>query len=270
LNVSNTFPEKLNNSASISIGDGSDLITYQVQSGESTIVHSMPVGKKRVTITSGGQIKFDNEIKGVFIDQITFDGPAVPVTQAGKRIVVYGDSLAVGGKVSHPSAEAWPVLLRKHYSVMVAAYGYRTLYDDAATAQARSELATNIASSTPDIIWLAIGTNDYAFDVWSEQDFGEAYAATLEAIHVSNPKAVLFAQSPILRIREEANSLGDSLENYRRQIADACLARPDWCVFVDGTDPAFPQPDELDKDGVHLTAESSAKYTEAVLSQIEK
>jgi lysophospholipase L1-like esterase len=223
-----------------------------------------------VIITSGGQSKLNNEVTGVFIDQITFDGPAVPVTQEGKRIVIYGDSLAVGGNVNNPSVEAWPVLLRKHYSVLVDAYGYRVLYEDAATAQARAEFAAGIASRMPDIIWLAIGTNDYAFELWSAHDFGKAYALTLDAVHASIPKAILFAQSPIFRAREDANSFGDSLENYRQQIAEACLARPDWCVFVDGTTLAFPQLDELDKDGVHLTTESSAKYAEAVLDQIEK
>lgn len=268
--VSATIPDQFKEFADISVEDASGLTTYEVLPGESTIIHSMPAGKKRVTITSGLQTKFRNRIVGVFIDKITFDKSAIQIKQEGKRIVIYGDSLAVGGNVEHLSAEAWPVLLRKHYPVLIEGYGYRALYEDASTIEARSALALKISLWMPDYVWLAIGVNDFAFGLWSASEFGEAYGATLDAIHESSPQAVLFAQSPILQANEPPNVFGDTLENYRQQIADACSARPGWCVFVDGTDPAFPQLDELDKDGIHLTAKSSAKYAEAVRNLLGK
>lgn len=268
--VLNTTHDGMNEFADISIEDGSGLYTYKLQSGESSVVHSLPAGKKHVTVTSGGLTKRNGEIRGVFIKKITFDQPAVPVSPSNKRVVVYGDSLTVGGRVDNPSAESWPVLLRKQYSITVEAYGYRMLYDDATTPAAQSAFAARLASSTPDVIWLAMGTNDYGFNRWSANEFGEAYAATLDAIHSSTPQAILFAQSPIRRLDESANSFGDNLEDYRQQIAAACDARPAWCVFVDGTGPAFPQPDELNEDGIHLTTTSSAKYAEAVLEIISK
>jgi hypothetical protein len=80
----------------------------------------------------------------------------------------------------------------------------------------------------------------------------------------------VFAQSPILQANESANILGEDLESYRQQIATACLARSAWCIFVDGQDAAFPERDELDKDGVHLTTQSSAKYAEAVLKILNR
>lgn len=207
---------------------------------------------------------------GVFIDQIIFDKPAIQIKERDNQIVVYGDSLVVGGNVDHLSAEAWPVLLRKHYPVMLEAYGYRTLYEDASTAEARSALALKISSWTPDYVWLAIGANDYWFALWPASEFGEAYAATLDAIHEASPQAILFAQSPIRQADEPQNVFGDTLENYRQQIASVCLAKSAWCTFVDGTDSAFPQPKELDQDGVHLTTDSSAKYAEAVRKTIDK
>jgi lysophospholipase L1-like esterase len=161
-------------------------------------------------------------------------------------------------------------LLRKYYPVLIEGYGHRALYEDASTAEARSALASKISSWMPDYVWLAIGVNDYAFGLWSASEFGEAYGATLDAIHAARPQAVLFAQSPILQADEPANMFGDTLENYRQQIARVCLARSAWCTFVDGTDPAFPQPDELDIDGIHLTTKSSAKYAEAVLNLLRK
>jgi len=270
MDVSNTMLKRFSAFADISIEDGSGVTTYKVQPGESTIVHSMPAGEKRVTITSGMQTNFRNEITGVFITKIIFNGAALQVQEDNKRIVIYGDSITVGGRVDHLSAEAWPVLLRRHYSVMIEAYSYRMLYDDTFPPAKRAELASKISAWRPDYIWLAIGANDYAFGQWSAREFGEAYAATLDAIHLSNPRALLFAQSPLLQAGESANVLGSDLESYRVQIATACLARSAWCTFVDGTDPAFPQPDELDKDGVHLTTKSSVKYAEAVLHIIGK
>lgn len=270
LDISNTIPAQFEDFADISVDDGSELTTYKVQPGESTVVHSMPVGKKRVVVTSGPQTKSGEEITGVFINTITFDKPAVQIQKTGKRIVVYGDSLAVGANVEYFSAEAWPVLLRKYYSVTVNAYGFRSLYDDASTPEKLSRLVSEISAWTPDYIWLAIGTNDHGHKKWPAQEFGKAYAATLDAIHASNSQAVLFAQSPIREANEIPNSFGDTLENYRQQIVTACLARSAWCVFVDGTAPAFPQPNELKKDGFHLTTRSSAKYAEAVLNIIGK
>lgn len=264
LDVSNTTLDF----ADISVEDESGVAIYKVKPGEAVIVHSMSPVVKHVIITSGGQSKVHNEIIGMFIDKITFNEPAVQIHPSNKRIVIYGDSIAGGGNVPNPSTEAWPILLRKYHSVVVNAYGYRSLYDDSSTPEKRSKFAAEISSWIPDYIWLAVGTNDYRFQAWSAQDFGEAYAATLDAIHLSNPQAVLFAQSPIRRAREDPNSFGDTPEKYRQQIAAACLARSTWCVFVDGTSSAFPQPNELHKDGVHLTTQSSIKYAEAVLDII--
>lgn len=265
IDVSNTTPDALQPSGDISIDDGTGITTYKVKDGESAVLHSMPPGLKRVRITAGGQLKYDNEIRGVFITRITFDRPAVQMKLHPPRVVLYGDSITMGGNVDHPSAEAWPVLLREHFSIIVDAYSYRTLYDDANTAATRSAFAANVSKWIPKYIWLAIGTNDYAFAQWSAEEFGVAYAATLDVLHSSNPQALLFAQTPIQRAVESENSLGDALEDYRQQTFNACLDRSPWCVLVDGKAPEFPQLDELDKDGVHLTASSSVKYMEAVL-----
>jgi lysophospholipase L1-like esterase len=270
IDVYSTAPQAFGAFADISVDDGSGVTTYKVQPGKSTIVHSMASGKKRVTITSGGQAKLENEMTGVSIQRLTFDRATVQIQPSGRRIVVYGDSITVGGNVENPSAEAWPVLLRKHYAVIVDAYGYRTLYDDASSPAKSSRLAARISAWTPDDVWLAIGTNDYGFGQWSAREFGEAYAGLLDALHSSDPRARVFAQSPIRRGNESANSFGNTLEDYRQQITTACLARATWCIFVDGKGRAFPQPDELDKDGIHLTTSSSRKYAEAVFAAISR
>jgi len=266
--IQNTVPEIFSKYADISIDDGRKVRTYKVDIGQSTIIHQMPPGPKRVVVTSGAEVKFNGSITGVYIKEIIFNVRAVRIEQTGPRIVIYGDSIAGGGNVNNPSAEAWPLLLRGDYSVIVDALGYRMLYDDASTPSQRSEFASRISSLRPDIIWFAIGANDYALNQWSAEDFGEAYAATLDALHATIPNVTLYAQSPILRAEDGANSLGDDLEDFSRQIATACSTRHGWCIFVDGRGLTFPQPNELDRDGIHLTTKSSAKYAEAVLSII--
>src|SRR6266498_2163410 len=62
INVYNSTPKAFRAFGDISIEDGSGLMTYKVPSDESTVVHSMPAGVKRVTITSGGQSRFNNEL----------------------------------------------------------------------------------------------------------------------------------------------------------------------------------------------------------------
>lgn len=242
--------------------------TYYTSYGEMRIVHYLPAGTKRVTITQGGQSVYKGTVVGTYITAIFFDAPAVEIADNRKRVVVYGDSLSVGGNVYNSSAQTWTVLLRKRYAVDVQGYGYRNLYWDAAHGVDRDKLVADITSHNADYIWLAIGTNDYAFELWSAKDFGATYAATLNKLHAVNPQARIFAQSPIVRADEYARQYGDTLSDYRRQIETACNVRA-WCTFVDGTRAAFPQLDELHADGLHLTAASSVKYAAAVASVLK-
>ena len=177
--VLNTVPEIYADYADISIDNGKEIKTYQVSAGQTIVVHAMSTGRKQIIVTSGAQVKIDGKITGIFIKEITFNALTVQVVQHKKRIVVYGDSIAGGGNVRDPSAEAWPLLLRKDFSVIVDAYGFRTLYDDASTLSQRSEFASRISSLLPDYIWLAIGTNDFAASPWTASEFGAAYAETL-------------------------------------------------------------------------------------------
>jgi lysophospholipase L1-like esterase len=133
-------------------------------------------------------------------------------------------------------------------------------------ATARAGFVSKLGSVYPgaDIIWLAIGTNDYGLNKWSAANFGYAYAALLDALHVRFPTATIYTQTPIQRTVETANTFGDTLPNYRTQITTAQAARAAWCTLVVGTGATWPQaPGDLD-DGVHPTDAGHLKYANSV------
>src|SRR5512145_1370376 len=72
IEVSSTVPGQFKDFADISVEDGSGITTYKVETGESTVVHSLPAGKKHLVVTSGMQTRFRSRIVGVFIERVIF------------------------------------------------------------------------------------------------------------------------------------------------------------------------------------------------------
>lgn len=186
------------------------------------------------------------------------------------RIVMYGDSIIVGANCSNPSLQGVCQLVRNAYSgsLVIEGWGYRSLHDDANTAGLRAAFVAQVASLSPSIIWLAIGTNDYGLNKWSAANFGTAYAAVLDDLHTALPSATIYCQTPIERTSEVANTFGDTLGAYRTQIGTAQSTRGPWAVLVDGTAAGYPQaPGDL-ADGVHPTTAGHALYGSAVIAEL--
>lgn len=181
------------------------------------------------------------------------------------RIVVYGDSIAVGYASTNPATDAWPVLLSADYPgmVRVIAYSGRQLRTDGLTAAWRVNLAQQLVQAARGTnsrrIWLAIGTNDYGVAQWNSTDFGSAYADLLDQIRALDTTVAVYAQSPLVRTTETANALGSTLPNYRTAISSACTGRS-WATFVDGS--AILALGDL-VDGVHPTTAGHVKYKAA-------
>jgi len=234
-------------------------------------VSGLAAGSKTVSLVNGLQAKPTTTRLGTWIRAVhlpvtaTLSSTAEPVN----RLIVYGDSITVGGDCVNLMANAWTLLVRTAYTagqLAVEAWGYRSLYDDAVDATARAGFVSKLGSVYPgaDIIWLAIGTNDYGLNKWSAANFGYAYAALLDALHVRFPTATIYTQTPIQRTVETANTFGDTLPNYRTQITTAQAARAAWCTLVVGTGATWPQaPGDLD-DGVHPTDAGHLKYANSV------
>jgi len=202
---------------------------------------------------------------GSFVCGVTFNKPATKVTPASTpRLIVYGDSIAVGGNADNPSLEGWAQLVRNAYtgSLLIEARGYRSLYEDCVDANARAAFVTFLATLNPSILWLAMGTNDYGLQKWSSADFGTAYADLLDKLHTALPSLVIYAQTPIDRTSEAELTAGwGTLGDYRSAIATAVSTRTAYCTLVAGEDWTITL-----GDGVHPTTAGHAQYAAEVIT----
>lgn len=220
---------------------------------------------RTVEVITGLQSKPGGSVIGSFIDSITYPDSTsfkVQTPVAGDRVLVYGDSISVGGNATNAEYNGYIPLLRNTYGyrVMLEGWGYRSLYEDANTAGLRSAFVSRIAGYSPSTIWLAIGTNDYGLNKWNAANFGTAYAATIDDLHTALPNARIICQTPIVRSSEGANGSGNTLGDYRTQISNICGAR-DWAELIDGS--VFLTTGNL-ADGVHPSTAGHAKYAKRI------
>jgi lysophospholipase L1-like esterase len=215
-------------------------------------------------------------VLGTFMRKVYIPGQATiaPPSEPANRIIVYGDSIAVGANATVPTSQGWTNIVRATYAatggLAVEGWGYRALKDDAVDATARAAFVARLLSAYPgaDTIWLAIGTNDYGIaGKWNAADFGTAYAALLVALNAAFPAANIYAQTPIERTVETANAYGDTLGAYRTAIGTAAGGKA-YVTLVDGTAAAYPQaPGDL-ADGVHPTDAGHIMYADAVEAEL--
>lgn len=231
----------------------------------------LPPGHKIVTVINSLQTNgaWGAEPKSYIVRAVISDAPLfhIPPVRRGRRLVIYGDSIAAGGNADIPGVRAWGPLLRQDRDVAFAASGWRRLSDH---ARRLPEIATRIATYQPDIAWIAIGVNDYQGpDPLGSDAFASAIAAFLDLLHARLPAAVMVAQSPLVKVDEAVrNAAGMVLADYRALIRAAAESRP-WCRFVDGT--AILRHEDL-ADGVHPHTAGMVKYAafaHHVLRQIE-
>lgn len=233
---------------------------------------ALAAGTKTVEIASGvtSRINGAGDVLGVHLMGVYFNGGTFATqvaTTTSPRIVIYGDSISSGFSASEPPNNSWAAKLRQLYSgsVMHETWGYRSLYEDSNEAGGRQALVDRIESYSPSIIWLAVGTNDYAFNDWNAASFGTAYADFLDKLHTDIPGATIYAQSPIVRVTETANAFGNTLDDYRAQISTVCGARA-WCNYVDGE--AFITVGDISADTVHPTTTGHDLIYEAVATEL--
>lgn len=246
--------------------DGADVATGAcVRPGVNGALVSLPAGSKTVEVIAGLQSKSGTLVTGTYLRRIWLDSAASFARVAPSvtnRLLIYGDSIAVGQAASSPALNSWGALLRAlRGNVAFEAWGTRSLNDDCVDATARGAFVTRLASYTPSTIWLAIGTNDYGLNKWTAASFGTAYAALLDDLHTALPSATIYCQTPITRTTETANAGGSTLGNYRTQIATAQSTRSGYATLVDGS--AILTSLDL-ADGIHPTTAGHAKYYAAV------
>jgi lysophospholipase L1-like esterase len=246
--------------------NGATLTTWELSAdGSKTFAADLPAGTKTVEIVNSLQSKPAATVLGVWPVAVYLSGGGtvtqVTPTTPANRLLAYGDSIAVGGNCTYPITQGVWGLVRVSVPVIVEAWGYRSLYDDGVDATARQTFVDHLALSSPGVVWIAIGTNDYGIPRQTAANFGTAYADLLDKLHTALPSATIYAQTPLVRSSEGANALGDTLGAYRTQIATAQSTRSAYCNLVDGS--AILEVGDL-ADGVHPTTVGHAKYAAAV------
>jgi lysophospholipase L1-like esterase len=224
---------------------------------------NLPAGTKTVDFVGGLQTAPAQAVPALgtyFVGASANAAMTVLTPTPTNRLLIYGDSIAVGANADTPPQAGWGVLVRNAYapdSVAFEAFGFRSLALDADTAPKRAALVSTLAAYSPARIWLAIGTNDYGLNKWTAANFQTAYAALLDDLHAALPSALIYAQTPLVRTTETANSLGDTLGAYRTAISNAVSTRTAYTTLVDGT--AILTTGDL-ADGVHPTTAGHAIY----------
>lgn len=213
------------------------------QAGVNVFNFQLPAGQKRVQTIGGMQtVSQGLPVRGNFLKKVAFNAAATKfMPSAAGRLLVYGDSIAVSGDELDGTRDGWTPKLRtlRNESVIVEAWGARTLLYDTETPAKLNALVASIVAANPAKIWLAIGTNDYGLNYGgvlsgqSAADFGTRYAQLLDALHAALPNVVIYVQTPLLRGTETANSFGNTLDDYRAAMSGAASSRP-WATLVDG------------------------------------
>lgn len=206
-------------------------------------------------------------VRQVGSSALTIARPVPP----SSRIVVFGDSISQGITATTPVTQGWTMLMRADYTGGVSVYGAGSiaLQTVGATSDTRATLAQRLCqaasvTSGARIVWLAIGTNDYGGPgggAWSAASFQAAYADLLDKIHAMDAGAVVYAQSPIVRTVETANSFGSTMADYRAAVSTSCSGRA-WATYVDGT--TLMTSGGLSGDGVHPTTAGHATIKASV------
>jgi lysophospholipase L1-like esterase len=203
---------------------------------------ALPVGQKTVEIWSGLQTIHGTTTVGTWLQKVTFNQPAEWKRPNDKtpRLVVYGDSIPIGGGSTVPVRDGWAMQLRDAYpgSLSLVASGGRSLVRDAPDAPTRAAFVARIAAMQPDHFLSWIGTNSYGgpgFGEESAADFGTRLAAFFDELHAARPTMTIHAASMLPRTAETANTYGNTLAQYRTQVQTVCAARASYCTFIDGT-----------------------------------
>lgn len=249
--------------------NGSNYATVnQTSDGFFSITHALPVGSASTVEfwAAGPSMSSAPQMNAIVITGVTFSDSSGTLTlpTPAKKLYIVGDSIATGYGATTPVTDGWQVLMRIYYgssnSVITDSWGYRALHDDCSNANDQAYLVSRVAANAPNDIWINLGTNDYGLNAWSASSFGTAYGSFLDALHTALPSANIYAQTPLVRSTETANTFSNTLGDYRTAISNLATGRT-WLHVVDGS--AILTTSDL-SDGTHPSTSGYAKYATAV------
>ena len=195
----------------------------------------------------------------------------VQPTRPQKRLVLVGDSILTGFLVSNFFTKSQTALLRLDFpttgtgGVATHCAGTDSLNNINATGMAAivAQIAAACDGTSSNIIWIALGTNDYGASPTSAATFQANYASFVDQLHAAVPGATIICQSPIQRIApstEAANGFGNTLGDYRTAINTVVSTRTGFCTYVEGAAGAIVSNVNMASDGIHLLDAGAAQY----------
>jgi lysophospholipase L1-like esterase len=231
---------------------------------------TLPIGDKYIEIINGEQslASLTPPVQGTWVRSVYVPSSSYLTynnSLKSQKLLIYGDSIAGGGAIVSPPLNAWTSLFRNNTNLdlTVYAYGWRNLQYDVANVGI-STMTNNILKVSPNIIYLAIGTNDYGLNRQSANNFGIQYGQLIDSVHSSLPNATIYAQTPLNRSTETANTFGNTLQDYRDQIISVVVSRS-YVKLVNGTQ--ILSTSDMD-DGLHPNFAGNIKYFNYVNSLI--
>lgn len=229
--------------------------------GESVVSAIIPAGTVSVIVRDGTKNYAALGCRGL---SVSISGPAsigvVAKTAPAHRLIVLADSIGCGFLCTHPTKEAWPMLIRDAGTYAVTCHaggGWSMGQFGVAPATIVAALAGAVDGTSDTTIWIALGYNDAAAQVTAATY--QAYAAALvDALHAAYATARIVLQSPISATVETFGAV--TLTQYREAILAVCATRS-WCTQVNG---ATQITAALSGDGVHPATAGNVTYAASV------
>ena len=192
-------------------------------------------------------------VKNVTVD----DGAEITPFVHKKRMLSLGDSITHGYDAVF-SSQAYP-------NIVAQERGYEVINQGIGGLNCRAEAVADYEGFTPDIVTVAIGTNDW--NVKAREVFERDCTAMYDAIRREFPTQTLYAIIPIWRVDSERISNCGSFEECSEFIRS--VAKAHNAVIIEGINALPHLPDFFSDRLVHPNDLGFRFYADAVLKVIE-
>jgi lysophospholipase L1-like esterase len=196
---------------------------------------TLSAGMKKTTLINDWNTAPVSEVLGCFLTDLRVFNYEKVQTQSNDQIVLWGDSISVGGNATNPVNEGYGRLIQIEEGVQTAHLGwaYSKLSDIAATSGLISEqmaymqtLFTGITGRK--IVLIQIGVNDISAAL-SAEDFETYYGNFIDAIRALDTDIEVYCPGVLPYDGESALAAA-----YRTAVSDLCSTRA-WATYITPT-----------------------------------
>jgi lysophospholipase L1-like esterase len=231
-------------------------------------------------VSSSAEIVNNTDFNATFFVGVDFasgtSNSVDTVSPTAVRGVVGGDSISVGGNASVLSQLGWVPVLRGLTGYNIAITGWAAKSASAAfpTATLRQAEASRVkaylAGAGRKFYWYCLGTNDYGLQTGSAATYKAITGALFDEINQQDPSIIIYAQAPLWRENETANSFGNTLDDYRAALSQVAASRSGFVRYVPTTGLLNTATDYQDNPKLHPNDAGHAKYAAFVQQELAK